>query len=818
MTKNKKNSKKKEISKRNSKEEKLFQNLLRITEQFMSGKGFTPLSENELMQRLSLPHLHQQIFHEVLEKLVSSNLVENIGNRFAWKKARQDVVIGVIKMHPRGFGFVIPDQPAPYGQDIFIPKHLTKNAVDGDIVEVLVNPEISEKGPEGKILAILQRARTHIGGIIRAKESDGSAIAFVPLLGLQQKVIVSPSKDHELKVGDRIVMEIEDWGSKETETLAKMTGYIGSIHDPSCDIRAAIEEYELRHNFPEEAIKEAHSFGKQVSIKDIRDREDLRHLVTFTIDPDTAKDFDDALSLTKDANGIYYLGVHIADVSHYVKPGTALDGEAQLRCNSTYFPNFCLPMLPGDLSENLCSLKANVNRLTVSVLMSFDAHGNLLDYRMTRSVIKSAKRFTYREAKAVLDGTKKSIHFDTLQLMTELCKLLKIKRYERGSIEFSLPELVILVDQEGAPQGTDYVVYDITHQMVEEFMLKANELIAWDLSKRGKNLTYRIHDVPAEENLRDFSMLAAAFGFKLPDLPTPQDLQKLFEQAGETSYSNYLASNYIRRMRLAAYSPENIGHYGLSLEHYCHFTSPIRRYVDLVVHRILFGESDDLEYLQKVAQNCSEQERISARAEISVLTLKKLRLLHDYYQKEPYKEYEAIITRVKNFGIYFEIIDFLFEGFIHISDLGEDYFIYEEERMRLKGSRQGGVYAPGDRITVMLKEIDFITQETDWYVVSSTSTDRPNDTNTKRKVRKTKTKMKHKSSTKFGRVSAKPKPSSKPKIKAHPKTQKGKSNRKSTLTHTGSQRAPLPPSRMQEFIPKSKPESNSQTKTKKKKG
>jgi ribonuclease R len=349
-----------------------------------------------------------------------------------------------------------------------------------------------------------------------------------------------------------------------------------------------------------------------------------------------------------------------------------------------------------------------------------------LDYRFSRSVIKSDKRFTYKEAKKVLDGVTKNAHKPTLDLMVELCRLLKQKRYERGSIEFSLPELVVLVDEKGAPYGTDYVTYDITHQMVEEFMLKANEIVAWDLNERGKNLTYRIHDVPAEENLRDFSMLAAAFGFKLSDKPTPRDLQVLFEEAGETVYSNYLASSYIRRMRLAAYSPENIGHYGLSLSHYCHFTSPIRRYVDLVVHRILFGESDDFEYLKEVASRCSEQERISARAENSVTILKKLRLLQDMHQKDPGQEFQAIITRVKNFGIYFEIIDLLLEGFIHISDLGEDYFVYEEEKMLLRGSRHGDRYSPGDKLSVMLQSVDFVSQETKWYITEINHPDRPN--------------------------------------------------------------------------------------------
>lgn len=723
MGKSSKKSKKKGSKFLNAKEEKLFNNLLKITEQFMGGKSFTPLSEEELMKRLSLPEQHKDLFQQVLKQLIEQNLIEVNEERYSWKKSRQDIIVGVIRMHPRGFGFVQAQDPTLFDQDIFIPKHLTKNAVDGDSVEVIVNQDsVSDKGPEGRVVAILSRARTHMAGIIRHVDKHGQFIAHIPLLGSQQRVILQHSTEQPLKVGDRVVMEVVDWGTKETETVCRFSHYLGHISDASCDIYAAIEEFELRADFPSHAIEEAKKLGKVVSRKDISQREDLRDLVTFTIDPDTAKDFDDALSLTKNKKGIFHLGVHIADVSHYVRPGTALDKEASLRCNSTYFPNYCLPMLPGELSENLCSLKANVNRLTVSVLMRIDAEGNLIDYRITRSVIKSAKRFTYREAKDVLDGKKKSIHLPTLNLMVELCRLLKKKRYERGSIEFALPELVVIVDDKGMPYKTDYISYDVTHQMVEEFMLKANELIAWDLTQKGKNLTYRVHDEPSEENLRDFSLLANAFGFRMPDNPTIQDIQKLFEEANETDYATHLASSYIRRMRLASYSAENIGHYGLSLTHYCHFTSPIRRYVDLVVHRILFGESDDFQALQEIANTCSEKERISAKAESSVLLLKKLRLLDLTHQKDKYKEYEAIITRVKNFGVYFEVIEFMLEGFIHISELEEDYLIFDEDLMRLRGSRFGNIYAAGNRLTVMLQEIDFVSQETKWYLVDNKNT------------------------------------------------------------------------------------------------
>ena len=437
---------------------RLFQNLLKITEQFMSGKAYKPMTAEQLMERLSLPPMHAELFQHVLNTLVKQGNIELSHQKFIWKQNKADTVIGFLSVHPRGFGFLRPDDPTLFPDDIFIPKHLTMNAVDGDKVEVLINTEVvSEKGPEGKVTSIISRGRTHIAGIISQIEIYGDIIAYVPLLGSSQRVIVQPDSEYELKVGDRIVMEVLDWGSKETDTSTRMSHYIGHISDPKCDIPAAIEEFELRVDFPRKVVQEAEKYGNRVSLKEIAQREDLRKLECFTIDPDTAKDFDDAVSLTKDKKGHYHLGVHIADVSHYVKTGSPLDKEAKERCNSTYFPGYCLPMLPSVLSDNLCSLKPNVNRLTSSVLMEFDPDGNLVYHRMSRSVIKSCKRFTYKEAKKVLDGDLKSPHLPTLKLMVEMCALLKRKRYERGSIEFSMPELMVIVNSEGVPTGTDYI-------------------------------------------------------------------------------------------------------------------------------------------------------------------------------------------------------------------------------------------------------------------------------------------------------------------------------------------------------------------------
>ncbi len=722
------------------KEEKLFNNLLKSLQQYLSGRSYKPMNPQELMKRLSLPEQHADIFQKIINQLLEQGLIEIVHGNLVWKQPEANVVSGTLNVHPRGFGFLHADQPTGFTDDIFIPKHLTLNAVDGDEVEVLINSEVSEKGPEGRVISILSRGRTHIAGIILEASVHGDSAAYVPLLGTQQRVLVQSHPDHSIKIGDRIVMEVVEWGTKNSDTIARMSHYIGHISDPSCDISAAIEEYELRSDFSNRALQEARQFGTRVSSKDIAGREDLRQLECFTIDPDTAKDYDDAISLSKDTHGTYHLAVHIADVSHYVKPGSALDDEARARCNSTYFPGVCVPMLPSELSNNLCSLKENVNRLSASVLMKFDREGSLIDYRIVRSVIKSAKRFTYRQAKQILDGTVKNQHIGTLKLMVELCALLKKKRYERGSIEFAIPELIVIVGEDGVPQRLDYIEYDITHQLVEEFMLKANEVVATHLSQLGKNLTYRVHEEPAEDNMKDFSMLARAFGFNLSEIPTSFELREMFDEALKTPYGQYLASSYIRRMRLAVYSAENIGHYGLGLTHYCHFTSPIRRYIDLVVHRILFEQAEDLESLEAIALECSEQERISAKAEQNVVLLKKLRLLQSVKEKEPYRQYEAVVTRIKPFGISFEVLEFMLDGFLHVSELENDYFVYQESEARLMGARHGKAYVSGDKITLMLHEVDLVRMENTWSLVAETK--RPAKTQATPKSRPVKTKSK----------------------------------------------------------------------------
>lgn len=681
----------------------------------MSGKRYQPMLQPELFDRLHVPPQLTDAYSKIITDLIQAGEIQVEKNKLSLKDEKEEVVSGLLRMHPKGFGFVIPDNTVEYPQDIFIPKHLTDNAVDGDHVEVVVNTEsVSEKGPEGKIVSITKRARKHLAGTIRNVAVNGDVMAYVPLLGASKPVIVLAPEDIPLNVGDRVILDVKKWGTERESTICEFSHLLGNIEDPSCDVVAAVEEFDIRSAFPKPVVDQAKLYSKKVPAKELKNRVDISKEECFTIDPDTAKDFDDALTLTKDRKGNFKLGVHIADVAHYVTSESPLDKEAIQRSNSTYFPGTCVPMLPEELSNELCSLKPDVIRLTVSVLMDFDKQGTLVKHNVVRSYIKSKKRFTYFEAKNVLDGNVKSPHAKTLKHMVDLCHLLKKKRYERGSIDFSLPEIVIVINEKGEPTGLKRIEYDITHQLVEEFMLKANEIVAVELNRRGKGLIYRIHDIPQEENFEDFLQFARTLGFTVPLKPKSQDLQALFEEAKKTPYFQQLSVGFIRSMKLAQYSPNNVGHFGLGLEYYCHFTSPIRRYSDLIIQRLLFDEEPKDINLGQIAQHCSDQERVSFRAEMSVKTLKKLRLLYKYYRENPAREYNAVVTKIKPFGLFFELQDLMLEGFLHISELENDYFVFDEKRNLLFGRSSGKIHKLGEMIKVSLARIDLIQLESSW--------------------------------------------------------------------------------------------------------
>ena len=694
------------IKKKSSKPNKLAKNLAKTILQYVSGRRYNPMSVSELKTQLDIAPIHAELFDSILKEMVQEGSLALKNGKLALKIPENSLAIGIISVHHKGFGFV----KAKEGPDIFIPKHLIRDAVDGDVVEVEISPVVSAKGPEGEIVAIVKRSRTHLAGIIIHK-SKGHYTAFAPLLG-KDKPLWIKTKGAALKEGDRVICKVLNWKTDTDLVEGELIRKLGHISDPSIDIDAAIEEFALPSDFTKEAIAEAKRFGKKVIIG--KDRLDLTKEACITIDPDTARDFDDAISLKCDKNHHFHLGVHIADAAHYVRPGSHLDMEAQLRCNSTYFPGRCVPMLPEELSNELCSLKPKVTRLTISVLAEFDKTGELITYSIQRSAIRSKCRFTYKEAFDVLQKKKKSPHAPLLQRMVDLCNLLKKKRYERGSIDFSLSDDVIIVDEKGVPQKIERVEYDITHQMIEEFMLKANELVATELDRRGKGLIFRIHEEPSPESLQDFAAFARALGFSLPAKPNNRDIQALFAAAKDSPLLSRLVVSFIRSMRLAQYSPENIGHFGLALEYYCHFTSPIRRYTDLIIERLLMDELPQDADLKQIASVCSEKERLSFKAESSVVNLKKLRLAHSYFSDDPTRIYPAQVTKIKPFALFFEVPMFDLEASLHISQIGNDFFEYNPQQMSFRGARTGKTYEVGQMIYVTLTAIDFVMQQSEW--------------------------------------------------------------------------------------------------------
>lgn len=702
------------MKKKNTPRKTLYQHLRNTIQEYIFGKNYTPIDKAQLISTLQIAKKYIHIVYKILDDLLSEGVIIRSSIGYMPTDLQAKSVVGTISVHHKGFGFVKPDKAPAGTKDIFIPKHAMKGAIDGDKVQVAISPIESAKGPEGKILKIIERKRKELVATLSAKVGK-KFIAFCSILGPSKQILVDSPKKKTIHVGDRVLLAVEHWEEKNKMIQARIVEIYGSIKDPSIDVEMAMVENSLVENFSELALK---NIPTKITKQDLQNRKDLTELDCVTIDPKTAKDFDDAISLTQDRKKHFHLGVHIADAAYFVKKATVLDQEAFIRANSTYFPEKCVPMLPEVLSNGLCSLKPDVIRLTVSVIMEYNPKGELVQYSIHRAYIKSKKRFTYEEAYEILEKKKKSPHAALLNRMKNLCLLLKEKRKNRGSIDFALPEARVMVNEDGSPDRIEVVEYDITHQMIEEFMLKANEVVAKHLADQGKELIYRVHEEPSFENFQDFFRLAENLGFELPKQPTYTDIQELFDQAKKTSHFEMLSISFIRSMKLAMYSPKNIGHFGLSLEHYAHFTSPIRRYSDLVIQRLLFEEEETQTDLEKIAKHCSEKERISFKAESSVVHLKKLRLIQKIYEKDPKTSFSAFVTKIKPYGIHFELTDFFLEGSLHLSDMEEDFFIYDDERLVLEGRHTHKSYHYGKKVQVRLIKVDLIHLETKWQLLN----------------------------------------------------------------------------------------------------
>jgi ribonuclease R len=651
-----------------------------------------------------------------------------------------EVFTGTLEIVPRGSGFVTVEDSQ---ERIFIRTDNLAGATHGDIVEISILPQSSKRQErdahrEGEVLRVIERGtRTLVGTL----ESARRQFFVVPDdKRLSREVLIAKRELHGATEGDKVVVEILSWGEHHRAPEGRISRILGKRGELSAEIQSIVHEFHLPAAFSVETMNEAEAIAAGIPQSEKGRRLDFRDVLCFTIDPEDAKDFDDAVSLEKMPDGNYRLGVHIADVAYYVKEGTALDSEALQRGTSVYFPNGVIPMLPEKLSNNLCSLRQNEDRLAFSVLINVSPRGSVKGYEIRESVICSKRRFSYEEVQALLRGAENNDSIEekdrpfveALAEMRALAGTLTKKRMQEGSIDFDSAEAKFEFDEKGKPVRIIKKVRLESHRLVEEFMLLANRVVARHIGlakseEHPKPFLYRVHDSPDPERIRELSMFVQKFGFTLnvDGGVTSKSLQRLLEQVKGTEVENVINEVALRSMAKAIYSERNIGHYGLAFDYYAHFTSPIRRYPDLVVHRMLkqYGRGitrqarDALRLkLPHIARQSSEMERRAMEAERAAVKVMQV----EYMKRHVGDEFHAVISGVTNFGLFVEITDSLVEGMVHVRDMRDDYYVYDEKQYALKGRRHGRLYRLGDPLKVLVvrvnpeeRQIDFQLAEFD---------------------------------------------------------------------------------------------------------
>ena len=696
---------------------------------YMESEGYVPIKRRDMRAMLSVPQEDREKFENLINELIAEGRVfETKKGKLASPKDLQ-MATGTFIGHARGFGFVTPDAG---GEDIFIPASETMGAMQKDRVlyKVLHKAEKGKKA-DGVIVRILERGQQRIVGTFEAG-SKGYGFVVADDKKIAKDIFISRENTKGAVTGHKVVVEITDYGEDRRNPEGKVIEILGHINDPGVDILSVIRRYELAVEFPEEVYAEIEHLGTEVAEADKKGREDLRDLLTITIDGADAKDLDDAVSLKRLGNGNFELGVHIADVSHYVRENTALDKEAYARGTSVYLVDRVIPMLPHKLSNGICSLNPHVDRLALSCLMEVNGRGEVVSHRILESVINSDYRMTYTAVREILeDGTPALLEqyaeiLPMLEDMEELRQILGEKRRKRGSVNFDLPESKIILDENGKPIDIKPYEKSIATNMIEEFMLVCNETIAENSFWQEMPFMYRSHQEPDEDKLEKMEQFLRGFGYYLRKKDGeihPRELQKVLQKAEDTDEERIITRMVLRSMMQARYTAENGGHFGLAAKYYCHFTSPIRRYPDLEIHRMikkmLHGELDEKAsayYRRKMpdwAKHCSKQERVAEDAERDTDALKKVEFMEDKVGQI----YEGIISGVTNWRIYVELPNTI-EGMVALSQMDDDYYEFDEKKMLVFGKRTKKSYRLGDKVVVsvakvdrMMGTIDFVFEE-----------------------------------------------------------------------------------------------------------
>lgn len=684
---------------------------------YMESEGYVPIKRRDMRAMLSVPQEDREKFENLINELIAEGRVfETKKGKLASPKDLQ-MATGTFIGHARGFGFVTPDAG---GEDIFIPASETMGAMQKDrVLYKMLHKAEKGKKADGVIVRILERGQQRIVGTFEAG-SKGYGFVVADDKKIAKDIFISRENTKGAVTGHKVVVEITDYGEDRRNPEGKVIEILGHINDPGVDILSVIRRYELAVEFPEEVYAEIEHLGTEVAEADKKGREDLRDLLTITIDGADAKDLDDAVSLKRLGNGNFELGVHIADVSHYVRENTALDKEAYARGTSVYLVDRVIPMLPHKLSNGICSLNPHVDRLALSCLMEVNGRGEVVSHRILESVINSDYRMTYTAVREILeDGTPALLEqyaeiLPMLEDMEELRQILGEKRRKRGSVNFDLPESKIILDENGKPIDIKPYEKSIATNMIEDFMLVCNETIAENSFWQEMPFMYRSHQEPDEDKLEKMEQFLRGFGYYLRKKDGeihPRELQKVLQKAEETDEERIITRMVLRSMMQARYTAENGGHFGLAAKYYCHFTSPIRRYPDLEIHRMikkmLHGELDEkasVYYRRKMpdwAKHCSKQERVAEDAERDTDALKKVEFMEDKVGQI----YEGIISGVTNWGIYVELPNTI-EGMVALSQMDDDYYEFDEKKMLVFGKRTKKSYRLGDKVVVSVAKVD----------------------------------------------------------------------------------------------------------------
>ena len=691
-----------------------------------------PATVRELMQQLRLPPAQRSTLRRRLAALVDAGkLIKVRGNRYG-QPDRMRLATGRVQVNPRGFGFVTPEHPIEgVDGDLFIAGANLNQAMHGDRVVARVENRRAADRAEGRIVRILERAAERLVG---RYDIDESGLAYVVPFDrrLVMDVHVPRQEAATAAPGDMVEIELTRWPTSTRNPVGRVTDVLGDIEAPGVDTRLIIRKHQLPEEHGPAALAEAERAGNRVRPRERQGRQDFRRWPTVTIDGDTARDFDDAVTIERLPNGNYWLGVHIADVAHYVQEGSALDAAAFQRGTSVYFPDRAIHMFPEALATGLCSLRPQVDRLVQSCLMEIDGNGAVRRYELHDGVIHSDARMTYTEVNAILTGKDAAARkkygrlVPRFELMAELFEALNGRRRARGSVDFDLPEAEFLMDDQGRVEAIVATERNLAHRLIEEFMLVANETVADHLEKHRMPALFRVHEAPDPTKVAEFEAFAASLGFSLgvpAERVTPGHFQRLLRRVHGKPEERPLAFLMLRTMQQARYDPANLGHFGLAAPAYAHFTSPIRRYPDLVVHRALRelrADAPDTERrerwredLPELARRTSALERRAEEAEREIVQWKKVRFM---VQKVG-DEFNGNVIGVTAFGLFVELTEHFVEGLVHISSMADDYYRYVEGQHTLRGENTKKVYRLGDPVRVQLVRVDGERRQLDLALV-----------------------------------------------------------------------------------------------------